>query len=298
MGIGTDDLIEYDLLFGTASHNDDDGNNMHNSGASHYNPNKHINHKQTSSMDDDVLEMKRRLERRVSRDLQRRKDMGIGHSRNDSQLMFDDFRINHNKTRMSEDDDDDDESEDDDDMKGNSNDEDYLQNKERDSESVGDSDNENGKKKGKQGKRRKSKFRNNKKKKKNKKEEKSGYDTVLKKLGTEKEKVVFEGYLDRKTNQSVFGRKLWERRYFKLKTHALSIFVDENGIYPECMFFVYFSLFTFVILFSRLCHDIQQPLATVSRVHFGILIFIFVYLCLYNKIKTTLFFSHMENIIN
>ena len=46
-------------------------------------------------MDDDVLEMQRRLERRVSRDVQRRKDMGIGHTRNDSQLMFDNFRTNN-----------------------------------------------------------------------------------------------------------------------------------------------------------------------------------------------------------
>ena len=269
-GIGmtdiTDDLIEYDLLFGTASHNDEN-DNMHNnntsSGASHYSHNKLINHKQANSMDDDVLEMQRRIERRVSRDVQRRKDMGIGHTRNDSQLMFDNFRTNNNKARMSEEEDDDS-----DDMKDESIDQDYLQNKERDSESVGDSDNDNdgkgGKKKGKRrGKKNKNKGKN--KSKKNKKEERSGYDTVLKKLDTEKETVMFQGYLDRKTNQSVFGRKLWERRYFKLKTHALSIFVDENGIYPECMFLRLCFLF---------CHT-QRTSTRISHVYISRLLVLF-----------------------
>eukprot|EP01084_Bolivina_argentea_P204194 348678_1 len=44
----------------------------------------------------------------------------------------------------------------------------------------------------------------------------------------ENQSIVFEGYLERKTNQKVLGKHLWETRYFKLSTHSLSIYVTNK----------------------------------------------------------------------
>ena len=66
---------------------------------------------------------------------------------------------------------------------------------------------------------------------------KQNEDEVLKnvtqKLASETNKIVYQGYMDRKTNQKVLGKRLWETRYFKLSTHSISIYVNENSEYPE-----------------------------------------------------------------
>jgi len=47
-------------------------------------------------------------------------------------------------------------------------------------------------------------------------------------LNKENKNIVFEGSLERKTNQKVLGKHLWETRYFKLSTHSLSIYTNDK----------------------------------------------------------------------
>eukprot|EP01083_Nonionella_stella_P071587 192380_1 len=47
-------------------------------------------------------------------------------------------------------------------------------------------------------------------------------------LTAENTNIVFEGHLERKTNQKVLGKHLWETRYFRLSTHSLSIFTNDK----------------------------------------------------------------------
>jgi len=56
---------------------------------------------------------------------------------------------------------------------------------------------------------------------------------IEERLIEENSKCVFEGSLERKTNQKVLGRSLWEQRYFKLSTHSLSIYVNEHANIAE-----------------------------------------------------------------
>lgn len=52
-------------------------------------------------------------------------------------------------------------------------------------------------------------------------------------LNKENEEIVFEGMLERKTNQKVLGKHLWETRYFKLSTHSLSIYINDKVLNTE-----------------------------------------------------------------
>jgi len=45
--------------------------------------------------------------------------------------------------------------------------------------------------------------------------------------------IVFQGQLDRKTNQKVLGKHLWETRFFALSTHSLSIYTNEKASIAE-----------------------------------------------------------------
>merc|ERR1711933_576871 len=47
-------------------------------------------------------------------------------------------------------------------------------------------------------------------------------------LNKENSDIVFEGVLERKTNQKVLGKHLWETRYFKLSTHSISIYINDK----------------------------------------------------------------------
>ena len=84
----------------------------------------------------------------------------------------------------------------------------------------------------------------------------SNFD-LIKKIGQENEKIVMNGCLERKTNQKVLGKRLWEKRYFTLSTHYLSIFQTEKAIYPECYFTIFFVLFIF-FLFFYLCYFLHN----------------------------------------
>jgi len=53
-------------------------------------------------------------------------------------------------------------------------------------------------------------------------------DDIEERLIEENTNIVFEGNLDRKTNQKVLGRSLWEQRHFKLSTHSLSVYLNEQ----------------------------------------------------------------------
>jgi len=65
----------------------------------------------------------------------------------------------------------------------------------------------------------------------------SELEKVLKQLNgridKEHSNTIMQGALERKTSQQVFGKKLWEHRYFKLSTHYLSAFKNENDTEPE-----------------------------------------------------------------
>jgi len=52
-------------------------------------------------------------------------------------------------------------------------------------------------------------------------------------LNKENQDIVFEGLLERKTNQKVLGKHLWETRYFRLSTHSLSIYVNAKSVLSE-----------------------------------------------------------------
>eukprot|EP00485_Elphidium_margaritaceum_P000081 CAMPEP_0202691622 /NCGR_PEP_ID=MMETSP1385-20130828/6286_1 /ASSEMBLY_ACC=CAM_ASM_000861 /TAXON_ID=933848 /ORGANISM="Elphidium margaritaceum" /LENGTH=769 /DNA_ID=CAMNT_0049347055 /DNA_START=32 /DNA_END=2338 /DNA_ORIENTATION=- len=56
----------------------------------------------------------------------------------------------------------------------------------------------------------------------------TGVVNVEETLNRENRHIVFEGTLERKTNQKVLGKHLWETRYFKLSTHTLSIYTSDK----------------------------------------------------------------------
>jgi len=52
-------------------------------------------------------------------------------------------------------------------------------------------------------------------------------------IDKEHQNAIMQGALERKTTQQVFGKKLWEQRYFKLSIHHLSAYRNENDKQPE-----------------------------------------------------------------
>ncbi|ETO32091.1 hypothetical protein RFI_05025 [Reticulomyxa filosa] len=56
---------------------------------------------------------------------------------------------------------------------------------------------------------------------------------VSNRIDKEHQNTIMQGALERKTSQQVFGKKLWEQRYFRLSTHYLSAYRNENDTEPE-----------------------------------------------------------------